>query len=224
MLTIKYFGHSCFWVQSDDGLRVLTDPYSGVLGYVMPPTEADIVLISHNHVMHNCLESVSGHPAVIQSEGYRELNWVKIRGIPSWHDKEQGARHGGNTIFCWDMQALRFCHLGDLGHLPNMDLLAQIGPVDVLFFPIGGGRTLNPDEADELLKQIPHAYAVPMHYRTKYNPRPQFGLEEFMRKQKDIIIPEPRNVLSLQRQDFKNTRQIAALEYLPEGANNDQKK
>ncbi|GBR75692.1 putative Zn-dependent hydrolases of the beta-lactamase fold [Candidatus Termititenax persephonae] len=215
MLEIRYFGHSCFWVRSADGLRVLTDPYSDVLGYVLPRTEADIVLISHNHAMHNCLEAVGGCPAVIQSDGYRELNWVKIRGIPSYHDKERGTRHGGNTIFCWDMQAVRFCHLGDLGCLPDVDLLAQIGPVDVLFFPIGGGRTLTPAEAVELLRLIPYKYAVPMHYRTKYNPRPQFGLAEFMERQKDIIIPCPQNVLSLRRQDCKGAPKVVALTYLP---------
>ncbi|MDR1998276.1 MAG: MBL fold metallo-hydrolase, partial [Candidatus Margulisbacteria bacterium] len=139
MLEIKYLGHACFLVQSSDGLRVLTDPYNAACGYVLPPVEADIVLISHNHALHNCLEAVGGQPAVIQGEGYRELNWVKIRGIPAYHDKAAGAERGPNTIFCWDMRAIRFCHLGDLGHPLDAELLARIGPVDVLFFPIGGG-------------------------------------------------------------------------------------
>ncbi|MDR2431773.1 MAG: MBL fold metallo-hydrolase [Candidatus Margulisbacteria bacterium] len=213
MLAIKYLGHSCFLVHSKDGLRVLTDPYSGVSGYALPRVDADIVLISHNHALHNCLEAVSGQPAVIQGGGYRELNWVKIRGIPSRHG---GAARGENTIFCWDMRAVRFCHLGDLGHIPDADLLAQIGPVDVLFVPVGGGSVLAPDAAREVIAKIPHTYAVPMHYRTAYNPRPQFSLEEFHGGQKDIIIPEPRNILKLKRQDFTGEKKLAAMRYLPE--------
>ena len=214
MLEIKYLGHSCFLLQSSDGLRVLTDPYGGVSGYALPPVSADIVLISHNHALHNCCEVVGGQPAVMQGSGYRELNWVKIRGIPAYHDKVRGALRGPNTIFRWDMRAIRFCHLGDLGHTLDTDLLAQIGPVDVLFFPIGGGSVLTPDEARDVLQKIPHKIAVPMHYRTKYHPRPEYSLEEFIAGQKDIIMPEPQNILNLKRQDFEGGPKLICPQYL----------
>jgi L-ascorbate metabolism protein UlaG (beta-lactamase superfamily) len=216
MLEIKYLGHACFLVTSDDGLRVLTDPYSGYLGYVLPEIAADIVLVSRNQAEHNCIESVGGQPAVIQGEGYRELNWVKIRGIPI---QTAGEPHSAGTIFCWDMQAVRFCHLGVLGLAPDQELLAQIGPVDVLFFPIGGGAVLAPQAAAQVLRQIPYKYAVPMQYRTLYNPRPACGLAEFLALQKNTIIPEPKNIWRLQRQDFKDEPQVVCLEYLLEENN-----
>ena len=216
MLEIKYFGHACFLITSDDGLRVLTDPYSGFLGYVLPEITADIVLVSRNQAEHNCVESVGGQPAVIQGEGYRELNWVKIRGIPI---RLAGEPHSVSTIFCWDMQAVRFCHLGTLGSAPDQELLAQIGPVDVLFLPVGGGAVLTPQAAAQVLRQIPHEYALPMQYRTLYNPRPACGLAEFLALQKNIIIPEPKNIWRLQRQDFKNEPRLVSLEYLPEEKN-----
>jgi L-ascorbate metabolism protein UlaG (beta-lactamase superfamily) len=216
MLEIKYLGHACFWVASDDGLRILTDPYSGYLGYVLPEIAADIVLVSRNQAEHNCIESVGGQPAVIQGEGYRELNWVKIRGIPV---PEAGGPRGAATIFCWDMQAVRFCHLGALGLAPDQELLAQIGPVDVLFFPVGGGAVLTPQAAAQMLRQIPHRYALPMLYRTPYNPRPACGLAEFLALQKNIIIPEPKNVWRLQRQEIKGEPQTVCLEYLLEENN-----
>lgn len=215
MLEIKYLGHSCFLAQSNDGLRVLVDPFSGISGYALPPVSADIILISHNHTLHNCFETIGGQPAIIQGSGYRELNWVKIRGIPAYHDKKQGAQRGTNTIFCWDMRAIRFCHLGDLGHMLDTDLLAQIGPVDILFFPIGGGSVLDPDEAKETLQKIPYKIAIPMHYRTKYNPRPKYDLKEFILKQKDIIMPKPQNILKLKKQDFEAGQKIICMEYLP---------
>lgn len=216
MLEIKYLGHACFLVSSDDGLRILTDPYSGFLGYVLPEVAADIVLVSRNHAEHNCVEAVGGQPAVIQGAGYRELNWVKIRGISV---QAPGQPHSAVTIFCWDMQAVRFCHLGALGSLPDQELLAQIGPVDVLFFPSGGGEVWSPQTAAQVLRQIPYKYAVPMLYRTLHNTRPACDLAEFLALQKNIIIPEPKNILRLQRQDFKNEPQVVCLEYLPEGKN-----
>ncbi|MDR1452883.1 MAG: MBL fold metallo-hydrolase [Candidatus Margulisbacteria bacterium] len=216
MLEIKYLGHACFWVASDDGLRVLTDPYSGFLGYVFPEVAADIILVSRNQAEHNCIEAVGGQPAVIQGEGYRELNWVKIRGIPV---QTAGEPHSASTIFCWDMQAVRFCHLGALSLPPDQELLAQIGPVDILFFPVGGGTVLTPQMAAPVLQQIPHKYALPMLYRTPYNPRPACDLAEFLVRQKNIIIPEPKNIWRLQRQDLKGAPQVVCLEYLPEENN-----
>ncbi|MDR2428324.1 MAG: MBL fold metallo-hydrolase [Candidatus Margulisbacteria bacterium] len=217
MLEIKCLGHACFLISADDGLRVLTDPYSGLLGYVLPEVTADIVLVSRNQAEHNCVESVGGQPAVIQGEGCRELNWVKIRGIPV---RTPGEPHSVSTIFCWDMQAVRFCHLGALGSAPDQELLAQIGPVDVLFIPVGGGTVLTPQAAAPVLRQIPYKYAVPMQYRTPYNLRPACGLAEFLALQKNIIIPEPKNIWRLQRQELKNEPQlVVGLEYLPEENN-----
>jgi L-ascorbate metabolism protein UlaG (beta-lactamase superfamily) len=71
---------------------------------------------------------------------------------------------------------------------------------------------LEPKEAAELLRQIPYKYAIPMHYRTKYNPRPPFGLAEFIALQKDTIISQPQNVLRLKRQDFNESPQIVCLD------------
>jgi L-ascorbate metabolism protein UlaG (beta-lactamase superfamily) len=194
----------------------LTDPYSGFLGYVLPEVAADIVLVSRNHAEHNCIEAVGGQPAVIQGAGYRELNWVKIRGIPV---QTPGQPRDASTIFCWDMQAVRFCHLGALGSVPDQELLAQIGAVDVLFFPSGGGEIWSPQTAAQVLRQMSYKYALPMLYRTPYDQRPACDLAEFIALQKNIIIPEPKNILRLRRQDFKNEPQVVCLEYLPEGKN-----
>jgi L-ascorbate metabolism protein UlaG (beta-lactamase superfamily) len=41
----------------------------------------------------------------------------------------------------------------------------QIGPVDVLFVPIGGVYTLNGSKAKEVVAQLqPKRYVLPMHY------------------------------------------------------------
>ena len=37
-MKIEYFGHSCFLMRSERGVRFLTDPYTGV-GYDMPRAE-----------------------------------------------------------------------------------------------------------------------------------------------------------------------------------------
>jgi L-ascorbate metabolism protein UlaG (beta-lactamase superfamily) len=54
--------------------------------------------------------------------------------------------------------------LGDLGHELTTHQLDEIGNVDVLFIPVGGGETIGPDEAVSVISQIEPRIVVPMHY------------------------------------------------------------
>jgi len=57
-MTIKFLGHASFLITSDEGVRIITDPYEpggydGALRYGPITDEADIVTISHDHADHN---------------------------------------------------------------------------------------------------------------------------------------------------------------------------
>lgn len=218
ILKILYFGHSSFLVETYDGVRVVIDPYNDTSGYTFPrDLKADIVLVSHTHPAHSCIEAVRGQPAVYQGPGYRECGWVKIKGLNSYHDNEQGKKYGGNTIFCWDMRAIKLCHLGDLGHLPDVDLLKQIGVVDILFVPIGGRHTLDLGDVENLLAQVKTKYIIPMKYRTKYNDREKNTLEDFLKTKKNVILANPRNEFVVDRKMMPgNERTIVSMEYIEE--------
>jgi L-ascorbate metabolism protein UlaG (beta-lactamase superfamily) len=206
LLTIKYLGHASFLIASYDGLKIITDPYSDILGYTMPENiKADIVLISQNHPAHNCQEAVSGEPSVIQGEGVRELGWVKIKGIKS--EK--------NTIFCWDMRAVKFCHLGALKKVPSKEVFEKIGNVDFLFLPVGGGSVLDLLETEKIIQSISPKYLIPMLYKTEYYQGDyQYTLEEFIAGRNNTIITKPKNIFELERDNLgiKQT-QIIRMEY-----------
>jgi L-ascorbate metabolism protein UlaG (beta-lactamase superfamily) len=217
ILKIKYLGYSAFAIQSYEGVTVVTDPFNDNCGFSLPAQlKADIILVSHNHAAHNCAQAIPGKPAIIQGPGYRELGWVKIRGLKSYHDKVNGEKHGPNTIFCWDMRAVKLCHLGDLGHLPDKELVNQIGPVDVLFLPIGGGTVLGPEEAEKTLKLLNCKYIIPMHYKTKYNSQNfRYTLQDFLEGKKNILPVETKNEFVLSRGNLvAPEKTIVPLEYL----------
>ncbi len=216
LLKIKYLGYSCFLVETYDGVRVIVDPFNDTVGYKFPKDlKADIALISHAHQAHSNLEAVSGTPAVFQGPGYRECGWVKIKGISAFHDDLNGTKYGPNTIFCWDMRAIKLCHLGDLGHLPDTEILKQIGPVDILFVPIGGKNTLDPEKVEKLLNTITYKYLIPMKYKTRYNPEQYISLGEFIKDRNNIIIPEPKNEFVINRQNLAvKDKQLIAMEYI----------
>jgi L-ascorbate metabolism protein UlaG (beta-lactamase superfamily) len=91
---------------------------------------------------------------------------MDILGIESFHDAECGRLRGTNTIFCFALDGIRVCHLGDLGHVLSQDQMKSIGAVDLLFLPVGGRYTIDAAGANEVMRQLCPAVAVPMHYQT----------------------------------------------------------
>ncbi|MGE5473255.1 MAG: MBL fold metallo-hydrolase [Ignavibacteriales bacterium] len=165
-MKIRWFGHSCFYMISDSGIKILTDPFAQQVGYKIPDVEVDIVTVSHNHYDHNNIKVVKGQFEFFNSTGLHENKGIKIKGISSFHDEVKGAKRGINIIFVMDIDGLRVCHLGDLGHIVDEQILSEIGQVDVLMIPVGEIFTLYVQEAKEVVKLIKPKITIPMHYKT----------------------------------------------------------
>ena len=100
-MKIKWLGHSCFLITADEGVRIITDPYSvgGGIGYDKIQEAADIVTVSHGHGDHSNVAVVKGNPEVVISS--KEVKGIEFRGIASYHDETQVRQRGPNTIFCF---------------------------------------------------------------------------------------------------------------------------
>ncbi|HNU36182.1 MAG TPA: MBL fold metallo-hydrolase, partial [Methanomassiliicoccales archaeon] len=69
------------------------------------------------------------------------------------------------NIFHLTLDGVRFCHLGDLGHMLSDAQVEELGEVDVLFVPVGGVFTIDGTQAQHLVQMIGPKVAVPMHFR-----------------------------------------------------------
>jgi L-ascorbate metabolism protein UlaG (beta-lactamase superfamily) len=165
-MQVSWLGHSCFLLRASNGIRVLIDPFDEEVGYPLPNVQADIVLISHEHHDHNNAKAVRGNPLVIRKEGLHRALGIEFLGIPSWHDREEGRLRGENTIFCFILDGVRVCHLGDLGHLLSDAEVKAIRPVNLLFVPVGGIYTIGAKDAAAVMRQLDPDVAIPMHYHT----------------------------------------------------------
>ena len=114
----------------------------------------DIVTISHQHFDHNYTKELNGDYEIIDKIGMYNLNDIYIKGTPSYHDKDKGAKRGDNIIFTFKMDDYTLCHLGDLGHTLSNNDIDAIGDVDILFIPVGGNYTIDGKEASEVTKKI----------------------------------------------------------------------
>lgn len=156
-MKLTWWGHACFHIEGEDGSLVF-DPYApgSVPGLCLPPLAADLIISSHSHRDHCCPEAV---------KNTRRLPGFKVERIESFHDHHCGAHRGENTVSIIETEGLRLAHLGDLGHMPEGELLEKLRALDILLLPIGGHYTIGAKEAAELVKEIKPRLTIPMHYR-----------------------------------------------------------
>jgi len=162
---ITWLGHSCFKIQDKETIIVI-DPYGPGYGPKPPKLKADLVAITHDHKDHNYTDSIMGEPFKINGPGEYEFKGVYIKGIPSYHDNQQGKERGVNTIYRLEVDGVSIAHLGDLGHILNDDQLEMLEGTDVLLIPVGGVYTLDAKQAVEVISQIEPRIVIPMHYDT----------------------------------------------------------
>ena len=187
-MKIKYLGHASFLIISDSGTKLITDPYTagGEFSYDEINESADIVTVSHGHFDHNNVAAVRGNPKVVKGAVTEEIKGIAINGIPSYHDEAGGKKRGGNTIFCFEVDGIRVCHLGDLGHLLSDKQVAEVGTVDILLIPVGGYYTIDARVATQVCNQLKPNVIIPMHWNYKWSFPEIASVNEFLQGKKDV--------------------------------------
>lgn len=170
MAKITWAGQSCFQISvsnsKDHSADVVIDPFNEeAVGFKLPNLSADVALVTHDHKDHNNIKGLKGEPFVIDGPGEYEVKGVFVRGIPSSHGDGSGKDKGVNTIYVFEAEDMKFCHLGDLGQKELTDeQLEKIGQIDILMIPVGGTYTISSAEAPKIIGQIEPKIVIPMHY------------------------------------------------------------
>ncbi|MBI4286354.1 MAG: MBL fold metallo-hydrolase [Chloroflexi bacterium] len=185
-MKVKWLAHACFLITSDSGVRIITDPYelTNALTYAPVKETADIVTVSHDHFDHNNAKAVRGNPIIVRKT--TEVKGITFRGIPSHHDTTGGKERGNNTIFCFEVDSIKACHVGDLGHRLDDQQVKEVGPVDVLFLPVGGFYTIDAKVATQVVDQLQPKVAIPMHFKVERCGLPITGVAEFLKGKKNV--------------------------------------
>ena len=141
---LTWNGHSCFTLETQQGKLVL-DPYrpGSVPGLPDLKLEADGVYCSHQHDDHAGAELVT-----LSGRGHT----VQVEEIETYHDPEQGALRGKNTIRIFIAEGLRVAHLGDLGCELTAEQIQRLAGLDALLFPVGGFYTIDAQQARKVVE------------------------------------------------------------------------
>jgi L-ascorbate metabolism protein UlaG (beta-lactamase superfamily) len=122
---------------------------------------------------HNAVQIVRGNPIILRGLINYGAAWNKVSttikdtliyNVPIHQNAEviEGIK---GSAFVYDTGTLCIAHLGDLSQKLNEQQIKAFGKVDIALTPIGGGRTMGPDLAREVLAQLKPKIAIPMHHR-----------------------------------------------------------
>ena len=203
-VTITYYGHAMFTIAFEGGPTVLTDPFEpGLWGMTYPigPMDGiDVVTASHEHADHNYAQLATGSPVVLRgvdpATGVialdREVDGVRFYTVATCHSPGSPCDlSDANAIFVIEGNGLRIAHLGDLSHVLTDEQAAAVGVLDIILIPTGGGGpTIEPLRANQVLEQLQPTVILAMHYET-----PELGwnitpIEPFLEGKTTVEIAE----------------------------------
>jgi len=207
-VTIRWFGHSCFMLS--DSVKIVTDPFDKSVGYTVPNVSADVVLVSHEHFDHNNVSAISGKPEVIRGGQTKTAKGITFKAIKSSH----GQGKGDNYVRIWEFEGIRFAHFGDLGVDLTDAQYKEIGPVDVVFIPVGGYFTIDAEQAIKIINKMNPKVVFPMHYKTPVmgSGFPISTLEPFLKGKKNVE-KVGKNSVTLKKDSLPKEMTVYVLEY-----------
>jgi L-ascorbate metabolism protein UlaG (beta-lactamase superfamily) len=195
-LDVTWLGQSCFRLRGKNA-AVVTDPFPPSLGLRLPRQEADLVTVSHEHENHSYTQAVRDGAFEITGPGEYEVAGVSVIGFATFHDGEKGTKRGRNTVYLIEIDDVRVCHLGDLGHALDDADAETVASVDVLLVPVGGRTAINAVQAAEVVRQLEPRFVVPMHYATPGVKVDLDGVDRFL-KEMAVTSFEAQPKLSVQ--------------------------
>jgi L-ascorbate metabolism protein UlaG (beta-lactamase superfamily) len=127
---------------------------------------SDVAFISMNHQNFDGADQVAHgtrEPFVISGPGEYEVGEVTARGygVETMYDKAKRI----NTIYQVTLEGINMVFLGALSS-PDIDpkILSELGNIDILFVPIGGGDVLEVPQASKLAVKLEAKLIIPMHF------------------------------------------------------------
>lgn len=225
-MKLKYFGHSAFQITTNNGKKILIDPFlddNPVSPVKSEDVDAEYIIVTHGHGDHVGDGLKIGKRCNSLFICVNELaNWFISKGLKA-HNMHIGgaynfefgkvkftiAHHGSMTpdneyageasgvLITIDGKTIY--HTGDTGLFYDMKLIGEMNPVDYMLLPIGDNYTMGVNDAAKAVELTNPKVAIPMHFNTF--PVIKSDPEQFKKSVESLgkkcIIMQPGNEIDL---------------------------
>lgn len=178
---------------------VVTDPYAGESGLRFPRTlEPEVLVLSHQDKKRFNVEGVLGQPFVINEPGEYEIADFFVRGI---QDPEVEKETQGSIIYRFNAEEMCAAFLGQLNRQLTNYELEQLGEIDILFVPVGGGPVLDAKGAAGVIKAVDPRVVIPIYFKTPGVKEKLNDIEPFC-KELGVCVRENTSKLKILKKDL----------------------
>lgn len=208
-MEITWLGHGCFRIRAKEA-TVVTDPTDKKTGYSLGRPTADVVTVSCDDPGHNAVNSIASDPRVVDGPGEFEIRGVSMTGVATARGKDH--ENSRNVAFVIDLEDMRVGHLGAIGHVPTSDQAEEMGAIDILLVPVGGGCGIDAPPAAETVALLEPKLVIPMHYKTDADTYKLDPIDRFL-KEMGIKADERHAKIAVTKSSLPDTTQVLVLDY-----------
>jgi L-ascorbate metabolism protein UlaG (beta-lactamase superfamily) len=199
LMIITYDGVESVKVSHGD-FTIAINPISKESKFKLANFGSDLVLITANHPDFNGSDTATRQgkePFVIKGPGEYEVRGVFVRGFQS--KTVYGGVERFNTVYSFELDGIRVVFLGAISD-KDLDSRAkeELGDVDILFVPIGGGEVLGGEDSYKIANKREPKIIIPIHFGAVGN---KDALEVFL-KEADATDVKPVDKLTIKKKDL----------------------
>ncbi len=163
MFEIEYKGANSVII-STKKTKIVVDPKISIVGQKDVSTKGAVELVTDHRYAINNPESI----LLIDGPGEYGVAEFDIRGVPARRhiDSETGGLM--STMYRIEIGDTRIGVIGNIDEKLSDEQLEELGVIDILILPIGGGGyTLDGNAAAGLVRMISPKIVIPIHYYDK---------------------------------------------------------
>ena len=201
MFDLEYKGGNTVVIATKKS-KLIADPKQSVIGLKdIEPKDMIALATEPRFAVHSEASTLE-----IEGPGEYEVGDFSIRGIAAQRHLDEGGH--GSTIYRIEVGDVRIALLGNIDPKLSDEQLEEIGVVDMVILPVGGGGyTLDATSAAHLVRAIDAKVVIPIHFADK-------GLN-YEVPQDDIAVFEKEFSGAVETLDKLKVKSLSSLPLVP---------
>ena len=211
-MQIYWHGYSSVRIEASlnqQDVTLVTDPFENEGAVRFPRTlTPDMLVLSHQDTKKFNLDGIQGKPFVVSDPGEYEVKGMYAQGI-----QDVALEEGGKLrpiIYRIVAENMSIGFLGQLNRKLTQYEIEELGDIDILLLPVGGGEVMNSKLASETISMIEPRVVVPLYHDIPGLKAPLEHVDAFC-KALGVCKRQDSNKLKLSKKDLPSDDILVAV-------------